>query len=290
MGCKGIKYQVVSELRAKHPVTLLCQLLKVSRSGYYDWIKRQQIKDRDDVVVDLIRGCQIKVKYSYGYRRLKIWLLKNTGLIINHKALLRIMRKYGLHARIRRKRKSHYGRIHNKFENIVARDFKTVTPNQKWVTDITLISTKEGTLYLSALQDLYDSSILGYQCHRSPTAKFVTDTIKMALKTKSHRIKTIVHSDQGTQYTSGEYAECCHLNELIPSMSRRGTPLDNACIENFFSALKCEWLYNANRLTIAEVIDEIDEYMHFFNNERITLKNGLTPCEIRNNYSPNIYV
>ena len=239
------------------------------------------------MVVDLIRDCQTKVKYSYGYRRLKIWLLKNTGLIINHKALLRIMRTYGLHARIRRKRHSCYGRIHNKFENVISRDFKALKPNQKWVTDITLISTKEGILYLSALQDLYDSSVLGYQFHRSPTATFVTDTIKMALMAKADQSKTIVHSDQGTQYTSGEYAEFCHANELIPSMSRRGTPLDNACIESFFSALKCEWLSDANRHSMTEVIDEIDQYMHFYNHDRISLKRELTPYETRSMFYAN---
>ncbi len=149
-----------------------------------------------------------------------------------------------------------------------------------------MIPTKDGWLYLSALQDLFDSSIQGYQCYSRPTAKLVTDTITMALKGKDRdcEAKTIVHSDQGTQYTSGEYAYCCHNNNLAPSMSNRGTPLDNACIESFFSALKCEWLHNTKNMPSLEVIDEINQYMRFYNYERITYKNGLTPYEIRNEY------
>jgi putative transposase len=284
VGCKRVKYSVIKELSAKYPVTLLCQLLHVSRSGYYDWKNRQSVRARDAMLIELIEKCQTKVKYTYGYRRMKTWLSKNAGLKVNHKSLLRIMREHKLSSRIRRKRKVSYSRICNKFDNILARNFNANEPNQKWATDITLIPTKDGWLYLSVLQDLFDSSIQGYKCYNHHKTKIVTDTIMMALNGKDSKSKTIIHSDQGTQYTSGEYAYCCINNNLVPSMSHRGTPLDNACIESFFSALKCEWLYNTNKMPALDVISDIKQYMHFYNYERITYKDGLTPYEIRNNY------
>ena len=111
VGCKELRYKVIYRFRDRFTVEELCKLLEVSRSGYYKWLKRKDKPDRDKIVADLIAECHEKAHRTYGYRRVKIWLLRETGLVINHKAVLRIMRTYNLLAIRKRKRFRHYGNV-----------------------------------------------------------------------------------------------------------------------------------------------------------------------------------
>lgn len=275
-----LKYRVIYRHKERYHINDMCSFFEVSRSGYYDWVRRIDKPDKDTVVAELIMDCQKKTNYTYGYRRVKIWLLRETGLIINHKSVLRIMNKYGLLSQIRRRRKYYgYCRQYHKYENHLKQDFRAQKPNQKWVTDVTYIFTKQGVLYLSAIKDLYDNFIVSYKVMAENSNQLVFDTLKQAKKEITNGL--IIHSDQGYQYTSNEYSNLAVTYGILPSMSRSGTPLDNAPAENFFGILKSECLYRHKPSTNSEARIIIDDYIHFYNYERIQLKTKLTPYEKR---------
>jgi len=258
----------------------MCHFFEVSRSGYYGWVKRKNKPDKDDTLGQLIRTCQKQTKQTYGYRRVKLWLLRETGLVINCKAVLRLMRKYNLLAQIRMARPL-YQRQQKMmvYENRLNRDFRADMPNQKWVTDISYIQTKEGVLYLSAIKDVYDNFIVAYDMGTVQDNALVYRTIQKAQKEIADGL--ILHSDQGFQYTSHGYLNLTKQYGILPSMSRAGTPLDNAPAENFFGVLKTECIYRYKILTISHARQLVDEYIYFYNYQRIQLKNGLTPFEKR---------
>ena len=138
---------MIHRFRDRFTVEELCKLLEVSRSGYYKWLKRKDKPDKDKVIADLIVECHEKAHRTYGYRRVKMWLLREMGLVINHKAVLRIMRKYNLLAIRKRKRFRHYDcNAYTHYNNELMRNFKATRPNEKWVTDISYIQTKQGVL------------------------------------------------------------------------------------------------------------------------------------------------
>ena len=282
VGCKEIKFRIVHRFRDRYPIQNLCELLGVSRSGYYKWLARQDRPDRDEPIVQLIMRCQEKTHKTYGYRRVKLWLLRETGLVINHKAVLRITRKYGLQATPKRKRFKHYDlNTYHHYENLLQRDFSASRPNEKWVTDISYIPTGEGFLYLSVIKDLYDKSIVGYRYATQMPAKLVLDTIRDAVGKTSRCGNLILHSDNGFQYASIPYYNITKAYGITPSMSAIGCPHDNACAESFFSLLKNECIYRERPKTIQAAAQLVDEYIHFYNFERIQLKTKMTPMEMR---------
>ena len=194
------------------------------------------------------------------------------------------MKKYGVLAEIRRKRKwQNLGQQIHRYENLLNRQFFADKPNSKWVTDISYIQTKEGVLYLSVIRDLYDNSIVAYKTATQQTVNLVLDTIRLAMKKEKKRVaaELQLHSDQGFQYTSQAYFKLTQSYGIIPSMSRKGNPHDNAMAENFFSILKTECIYRHKPKTIREANDLIDRYIHFYNHERIQNKTGVAPRTLR---------
>ncbi len=180
---------------------------------------------------------------------------------INHKAFLRIMNKYSLCSIIRRSRKSkHTTEALHTYENKLKRDFGADTKNMKWCTDITQFRGKDGIIYLSALKDLYDGSILGYAYSTNSKTPLVIETLRQALSRKLELSTTIIHSAMGSQYTPHDYHIYLQKNNLSASMSKPGTPIDNSPIESFFSTIKAEWLIIPIHMTIAKIGLEIDEY------------------------------
>ncbi|MEN6562919.1 MAG: IS3 family transposase [Christensenella sp.] len=260
----------------------MCSFFEVSRSGYYAWVKREKETGGDLQLRNLIVECQQKNKRLYGYRRVRIWLFREYGIVINHKRVLRVMNKYGLLSVIRRK--GYYRRMLSselRYPNILDRDFKATAPNQKWCTDITYIKTKEGVLFLSAIKDLYDNYIVSYKTAASQDYGLVDRTLRAAVVNEGTHSGLILHSDQGSHYTTFSYKYFVDENDIIPSMSRPGTPLDNACAENFFSILKCECIYRQKTISLKEAQELVDEYIDYYNFERIQNKTGLTPYEQR---------
>ena len=261
----------------------MCKFFEVSRSGYYDFIKRLGSPEKDADLAREIQLCQDITDKTYGYRRVWLWL-KHKDIHRNPKTILRIMKKYGLLSEIRRRRKwVNLGQQIHKYENLLARQFRADRPNAKWVTDISYIHTKEGVLYLSMIRDLYDNSIVAYKTSSRQTVSLVLDTIRLAMKNEKKRVaaELQLHSDQGFQYTSHGYFNLTQSYGITPSMSSKGNPYDNAMAENFFSILKTECIYRYKPKTFREANDLIDRYIHFYNHERIQIKTGVAPLTLR---------
>lgn len=278
-----VKYHVIHRNRERYPVSVMCRFFKVSRSGYYDFIRRLGREEKDAELAEIIRNQQERCFRTYGYRRMWLWL-ESKGIHRNPKTILRIMKKYELLAEIRRRRKwIQMGQQLHKYENLLNRQFQADRPNSKWVTDISYIRTKEGVLYLSMIRDLYDNSIVAYKTGTQQTINLVLDTIRLAVKKEKKKVaaELQLHSDQGFQYTSREYFRLTQSYGITPSMSRRGNCYDNAMAENFFSILKTECIYRLKPDTMAEARDAIDAYIHFYNHERIQLKTGVAPLTLR---------
>ena len=278
-----VKYLVIYRHREKYSISEMCRLFKVSRSGYYDFVKRMEIPDKDLPLAQLIEECQQECKSTYGYRRVSIWLDKR-GIHHNPKTILRVMQKYNLLSVVRRKRYYHYSSVLHKYPNLLNRDFKAARPNQKWVTDISYIKTKQGFLYLSIIRDLYDNSIVAYKTATQQTINLVLNTIKAAKRKEKVTAELQLHSDQGFQYTSHAYFNLTQSYGIKQSMSRRGNPYDNALAENFFSILKTECIHRIKLQSFNEARKVIDEYIYFYNNQRLQLKTKLTPMEYRRQY------
>ena len=278
------KYAVIYRHRDEYPVSVMCKFFSVSRSGYYDFVKRLGRPEQDAALAQKIEECQNTTDTTYGYRRVWKWL-KDRNIKRNPKTVLRVMKKYGLLSEIRRRRKwVNLGQQVHKCENLLKRQFHADRPNCKWVTDISYIHTKEGVLYLSMIRDLYDNSIVAHKTGTEQNVNLVLSTIKAAKRKEKVTTELQLHSDQGFQYTSNQYYRLTKSYGITPSMSRRGSPYDNALAENFFSILKTECIYRAKLQTYEEARLLIDQYIHFYNNQRIQLKTKLTPLEKRCQY------
>ena len=278
-----LKYAVIYRHRHEHPVLVMCRFFGVSRSGYYDFVKRIGQPEHDADLAESIRECQRITDKTYGYRRVWKWL-QDRNVQRNPKTVLRVMQKYSLLSEIRRRRKwVNLGQQVHKYENLLNRQFKTDKPNTKWVTDISYIHTKEGVLYLSMIRDLYDNSIVAYKVASRQTVSLVLDTIRLAMKNEKKRVaaELQLHSDQGFQYTTQAYFKLTQSYGITPSMSRKGNPYDNAMAENFFSILKTECIYRHKPRTLREASNLIDRYIYFYNHERIQNRTGVAPLTLR---------
>ena len=276
----SVKYLVIYRQKEKYTIGAMCRFFEVSRSGYYDYVKRMEQPDRDLPLANQIRVCQSEVRQTYGYRRVQIWLDRQ-GIHRDPKTVLRVMQKYNLLSVVKRKKYQHYGDYLHRYPNLLNRDFHADRPNQKWVTDISYIKTGQGFLYLSIIRDLYDNSIVAYKTGTEQSIHLVLSTVKEAWRKEKVTAELHLHSDQGFQYTSQAYFRLTQLYNITPSMSRRGNPYDNALAENFFSILKTECIYLARPRTYEEARLLIGEYIHFYNYQRIQLKTKLTPMEYR---------
>ena len=261
----------------------MCKFFGVSRSGYYDFVKRLGQPEHDAELAERIKECQNKTDKTYGYRRVWRWL-RDRNIQRNPKTVLRIMKKYGLLSEIRRRRKwVNLGQQVHRYENLLKRQFQANRPNTKWVTDISYIHTKEGILYLSMIRDLYDNSIVAYKTATQQTVNLVLDTIRLAMKKEKKKVaaELQLYSDQSSQYTTHAYFKLTQSYGITPSMSSKGNPYDHAMAENFFSILKTKCIYRHKPKPIKEANDLIDRYIHFCNHERIQNKTGVAPLTLR---------
>lgn len=263
----------------------MCKFLGVSRSAYYDWIKRKDKPSRDAELTRLIQEIYLKSKKRFGYRRIKLRLKNQYDIKVNEKVVRRITRKNNIQSIIRRRHKYKKDLAgHHRYDNVLARDFNASRPNEKWVTDITYIHTAQGTMYLSAILDLYDRSIVSFKMQTNMHLNLVLDTIKDAVTKEKAAGGLILHSDQGLHYTSNAYFTLTEQYGIKQSMSRKGNCWDNACIENFFGHLKSECVHFYKFKTFEEAKEVIAEYIDFYNNERIQLKTELTPLGKRHQF------
>jgi len=257
----------------------------VSRAAYYAWNQKLVQDDPDQD-----RMQQVLVAYKtnhqiYGYRRITLWLRQDKGIVMNHKAVLRLMNKLGIHSRARKRKmykKLSEIETYHTYPNVLARDFTASAPNQKWVTDITYILTRQGWCYLSTIKDLFDGFIVASVFAKHNAIGLVTQTIHQAKQRQKVTDGLVLHSDQGHQYTSQAYHDVLvNQYNITPSMSRRANCWDNAPMENFFGHLKEEYLRHFKTPSFEEAQQLIDEYIHFYNYERIQLKTKQTPFQQR---------
>jgi transposase InsO family protein len=262
----------------------MCTFLEVSRAGYYAWLKRSNNPDQDLERKGLVKEAYQASHRTYGYRRIQMWIKQKYSLQINHKAVLRLMNKLGVHSIARRRKflkKADDLATHHHYPNILNREFSADRPNQKWVTDVTFVHTKQGWAYLSTIKDLHDGFIVAHNFVRQNSLGLVINTLKSARQKEVVTDGLILHSDQGYQYTSQSYFALTKEYNITPSMSRRANCWDNAPMENFFGHLKEEALRQVLNPSFDEAKEMINAYIYFYNYERIQLKTRQTPYQFR---------
>ena len=276
------------ELRHKFDLELLLDLTNMARSSFYYHQKQNRLPDKYKEIKELIKTIYQRHKGRYGYRRITDEL-HNQGIIINHKTVSRLMKVLGLKSLIRvKKYKSYKGENGKIAPNILQRNFKAQAPNQKWATDITEFNVSGTKLYLSPIIDLYNQEIISYELTERPVFNQVVTMLEKAFKKIPHNTKLILHSDQGWQYQMRRYQHLLKEKGIIQSMSRKGNCLDNAIIENFFGILKSELFYLKKYKSINQLKKEIDEYIIYYNNERIKSNlNKMSPIKYRAHYYQN---
>ena len=260
----------------------------MARSSFYYYLKQSKSPDKYKEIKELITAIYQRHKGRYGYRRITDEL-QNRAIIINHKTVLRLMKILGLKSVIRvKKYKSYKGENGKIAPNILQRDFKAKTHHQKWATDITEFNVSGTKLYLSPIIDLYNQEIISYELTERPVFNQVVMMLKKAFKKIPNNTKLILHSDQGWQYQMSRYQQLLKEKGIIQSMSRKGNCLDNAIIENFFGILKSELFYLKKYKSINQLKKEIDEYIIYYNNERIKSNlNKMSPIKYRTHYYQN---
>lgn len=254
------------------------------KSSFYYHRAKLGYKDKYADLKQRITELYHQHKGRYGYRRVTA-ALKQQGVYHNHKLIAKLMRHLNLSARIRRQKYRSYKGVQGAIaKNHLKRQFDAGHPHQRWLTDITEFKVGDYKLYLSPILDCYNNEIVSYTLSRRPTYDLVSKMLGDALtKTKACRDnRLMLHSDQGWHYQMRQFREVLKQHGIKQSMSRKGNCLDNALMEGFFGTLKCETIYIEKPQTIEELEQQIHEYIHYYNNERIQLKlKGLSPVQYR---------
>ncbi len=262
----------------------LLTIAKLARSSFYYHRASLWDKDKYAPLKQRIRDIYHQHKGRYGYRRIT-QTLKNEGLKVNHKRVARLMGQLKLTARIRRQRyRSYKGQCGVIAKNRVKRKFRAGAPNRRWFTDITEFKVGSDKLYLSPILDGYNNEIISYTLSRRPVYDLVKQMLERAVKNipAKRKEELTLHSDQGWHYQMKPFASTLRANHINQSMSRKGNCLDNALMEGFFGTLKCETIYIEKPNTIEDLEQQIHEYIHYYNHERIQLKlKGLSPVKYR---------
>lgn len=264
------KYAFIKAHRNEFDTAMMCRLLEVSRSGFYEWL-RHPLSDRareDSRLLALIRESYTASHGVYGAPRIFLDLREAGETCSKHRVarIMRVNKIKALHGY--RAPRHHTGRISLLVPNTLQRRFTVEQPNQAWVTDITYIRTWQGWLYLAVVMDLYSRRVVGWSTKPTLARELVLDAVLMAVWRRSPK-KTLIHSDQGSQYGSDAWRRFCREHHLEPSMSRRGNCWDNAVAESFFSSLKKERIrkriYKTRDIANAEIFDYIEQ---FYNRQR----------------------
>lgn len=272
---------MISELRHKYQISKLIKLAELPRSTYY-YISSHKKIDKYTEIKKQMQTIFEENKHRLGYRRMTKEL-HNQGLHINHKTVQRLMKQAGLICFVRiKKYRSYKGEVGKIAPNLLNREFHADKPNQKWVTDVTQFSLFGRKLYLSTILDLFNGEIISYSFAHHPRFSLITDMLKSAFEQITDNTNLILHSDQGWQYQMKRYQGMLITKGIRQSMSRKGNCLDNAVMENFFGHLKSELLYLQKFQSMEHFIDEIVDYIDYYNNRRIKVKlKGLSPVNYR---------
>ncbi len=260
--------------RAIFPITAMCRVLRLSRSGYYDWLKRPpSARARRDLELQaLILPIWTGSGETYGSPRIHA-ALRAAGEGVGRKRVARLMRAMGIQGVTRRRpttalrRKIAQARY---APDLVRRDFSAGGPDQLWVADITQVSTWHGWLYLAVVLDAWSRRIVGWTMSSHPRTELVQEALARAISNRKPKGRVIHHSDRGVQYTSLAFGERCREAGIVQSMGSAGSAYDNAMCESFFATLRCELIKRRNFVRDGGAWHEIANYIdNFYNTRRI---------------------
>ena len=280
-----MKFRFISDHREIFKVGRMCNVLDVSRSGYYSWRKRPESlrKKENRKLADQIRIIHSqKYKKVYGSPRIHREL-SDKGISCSQNRVARIMKQEEIRAIVPRKYKATTDSNHTLpvAPNLLKQEFDVKEPNKAWLADITYIATGEGWLYLASIMDLGSCRIKGWSMNTRLTKELTLDALKMAIGNYPVTEGIIHHSDRGSQYASHEYQKRLKGNGLLCSMSRKGNCWDNAPMESFFHTLKTEWVYRFKYRTRQEAKASLFDYIEIFYNRqrRHSALQYMNPCQ-----------
>ncbi|MCM2397887.1 IS3 family transposase [Rhizobium sp. S95] len=277
-GCK-VKYAFIAPHRLRFSVRAMCRLLHVHPSGFYAWLKNPLSKraSKDKRQTDLLFQAWQESGKVYGYRKLHDDLL-DQGEMCCPNRVARLTRLAGIKAEIGYKRRPgiYGGRPSVVVDNALDRQFDVGAADKAWVTDITYIRTCEGFAYLAVVIDLYSRRVIGWAMQSRQTTDIVLQALLMAVWRRKPKNEVLVHSDQGSQFTSMDWASFLKHHNLVHSMSRRGNCHDNAVAESFFNLLKRERIRRRVYRSRDEVRQDVFDYIEmFYNPKRKHVRNGM---------------
>jgi len=266
-----VKYAFIEQHQATFTVTRMCDMMEVSRSAFYDWLKRPEsarsLEDRR--LSEKVKKSHENSRETYGARRIVKDLVEDDE-VISRTRVGRLMKQQDLNSKSKRKFKATTNSNHNHpvAPNLLDREFQVERPDSVYVGDITYIWTDEGWLYLAVLIDLYSRAVVGWAMSERITAKLANDALLMAVWKRKPKKGLMVHSDRGSQYASGLYQETIKERGFICSMSRKGNCWDNAPSESFFHTLKVELTHHRRYRTRQDAKQDIFEYIEVFYNRQ----------------------
>ncbi|WP_246875208.1 IS3 family transposase [Corynebacterium sp. Marseille-P3884] len=279
-----LKVQAIVILKSQHRLQYLLDAAGMPRSTFFYHQKRLSQPDKHAALKDAIRESFERNKHRYGYRRVLLDL-RNQGWVVNHKLVYKLMHQMGLRAKIRQRRPyaSYAGTISHIADNKLDRKFTPDKPNTVFVSDVTEFRVAGRKVYLSPVMDLFDRSIVAHTVATSPSTAFTADSLTKAIAVCAPEPGWMMHTDQGFQYQHSSWRDLISDNGGRQSMSRKANCYDNAVMENFFGHLKTEMYHGEVFDTVAEFNQAIDEYIGWYNTERIQQRlKGLTPMQYRN--------
>jgi putative transposase len=265
-----VAYRIVLAEKARTPVSVACDLLGVSTSGYYAWLSRAP-SDRalsDAWLAEKVKAVHAENRGVYGSRRVMAELRLGEGVAVSRKRVQRLMRAAGLSGLVARKRGRTTIRVPGVrvADDLVERRFRPDAPDVLWVADITYLRTWEGWVYLAAVQDAYSRRIVGWSMADHMRAELVVDALQMALHRRRPGPGLIHHSDQGSQFVSLAFGQKARDAGIAVSMGSKGCAYDNAVAESFFATLKKELVHRSSWPTRRELISEVFEFIEGFYN------------------------
>ncbi|MCC0317048.1 IS3 family transposase [Pseudomonas aeruginosa] len=289
--CQGVraKYAFMRAHIGEFRLVAMCRVLGVHRSGYYAWV-RQSLSRRereDQRLLGLIKHSWLASGGVYGHRKITLDL-REAGETCSRHRVQRLMKAEGLRAQVGYGSKPrHRGGPVGAVDNVLNRDFAPDAPNKVWVTDITYIRTYEGWLYLAAVMDLYSRQIVGWATAPTMTSDLVLQALVAAAWRRKPGPGVMVHSDQGSQFTSSDWQSFLKVHRMVPSMSRRGNCHDNAVAESFFSVLKKERIKRRIYPTRAAAASDVFDYIEMFYNpvRRHGSAGDVSPVEFERRYA-----
>ena len=268
-------------LRSRFPLDDLLKLANLARSTFYYQISALRKPDKHAELKTKIHDLYHEHEGRMGYRRIALQLQKKEP--INEKMVQRLMVRLNLKSLVRPKRyRSYKGQPGRIAANLLERNFVAQRPNQKWVTDVTEFKVGSKKLYLSPVMDLYNGEIIAYETDTRPCLALVTGMLDKAFERLGSSNHLVLHSDQGWQYQQPRYQHALKQQGIKQSMSRKGNCLDNAAMESFFGILKSELFYLKRFESVEQLKTELDDYIRYYNHDRIKSKlGGLSPVEYR---------